>query len=51
MGNLTPPLSDRFSTALPSAKVFGAVGVALPPLLTLEPEDKRLEEKAAGEAG
>jgi transposase len=33
------------------AKVFGAVGVALPPLLTLEPEDKRLEKKAAGEAG
>ena len=33
------------------AKVFGAVGVALPPLLTLEPEDKRLEKKATGEAG
>jgi hypothetical protein len=33
------------------AKVFGAVGVALPPLLTLEPEDKRLGKKEAGEAG
>jgi transposase len=33
------------------AKVFGAVGVALPPLLTLEPEEKRLDKKTAGEAG
>jgi hypothetical protein len=33
------------------AKVFSAVGVALPPLLTLEPEDKRLEKQAAREAG
>jgi transposase len=33
------------------AKVFSAVGVALPPLLTLEPEGKRLEKKAAGESG
>jgi transposase len=33
------------------AKVFSAVGVALPPLLSLEPEQKLLEENAAGEAG
>jgi len=33
------------------AKVFSAVGVALPPLLTLEPEGKRLEKRAAGESG
>jgi hypothetical protein len=33
------------------AKVFSAVGAALPPLLTLEPEGKRLEKKAAGESG
>jgi hypothetical protein len=31
------------------AKVFSAVGVALPPLLTLEPEGSRLENRAAGE--
>ena len=33
------------------AKVFSAVGVALPPLLTLEPEGKRLEKRTAGESG
>ncbi len=32
------------------AKVFSAVGVALPPLLTLEPEGKPLEKKTAGES-
>jgi len=32
------------------ARVFSAVGVALPPLLTLEPEGKRLEKKAADES-
>ena len=31
------------------AKVFSAVGVALPPLLTLEPKGSRLENRAAGE--
>jgi len=34
-----------------SAKVLSAVGVALPALLTLESEDRRLEKKAGGEAG
>ena len=33
------------------AKVFSAVGVALPPLLTLEPEGKRLEKKAVSQSG
>ncbi len=33
------------------AKVFGAVGVALPPLLTLEPEGNRSEKRGAGESG
>jgi len=32
------------------AKVFSAVGVALPPLLTLEPEGKRSAKSAAGES-
>lgn len=32
------------------AKVFSAVGVALPPLLTLEPEGKRLEKRAVDES-
>ena len=33
------------------AKVFSAVGVALPPLLTLEPEGKRVAKNAADESG
>jgi transposase len=33
------------------AKVFSAVGVALPPLLTLDPEGKRLGKSAVGESG
>ena len=32
------------------AKVFRAVGVALPPLLTLEPEGKWLKKRAADES-
>jgi transposase len=32
------------------AKVFSAVGVALPPLLSLEPEGKRLEKRAADQS-
>jgi transposase len=32
------------------AKVFSAAGVALPPLLTLEPEGKRLKKRAADES-
>lgn len=32
------------------AKVFSAVGVALPPLLSLEPEDKRLVKGSASES-
>ena len=31
------------------AKIFNAVGVALPPLLTLEPEGKRIREKGSGQ--
>jgi hypothetical protein len=31
------------------AKVFGAVGVAVPPLLTLEPEGNRPAKSKAGE--
>lgn len=33
------------------AKVFSAVGVALPPLLTLEPEGKHSEKGEAGQSG
>jgi transposase len=32
------------------AKVFGAVGVGLPPLLTLDPNENRLAESKAGES-
>jgi transposase len=32
------------------AKVFGAVGVGLPPLLTLDPNENRLTESKAGES-
>jgi len=32
------------------AKVFSAVGVALPPLLALEPEGKRIEKRAVGKS-
>jgi len=33
------------------AKVFSAVGVALPPLLALEPEEKRVAKNAADQSG